>query len=163
MRNVILSLGSNIHHRKQYLDFGLNSIAQSIGKITKISSIYETEPIGFDCDTNFYNMCINVQSNFNPEEILMHIEKIESASGRKFKSKNKNYQSRTLDIDIISIEHITLQNERLTIPHPSFRQRKFVLLPLFEICPEFIDETTQKTIAQILNECPDNSRVNRLN
>jgi len=163
MRNVILSLGSNIQDRKQYLNFGLNSIAQTIGKITKISSIYETDPIGFDCDTNFYNICICVQSNINPEEILNQLEKIEWASGRNSKSKNKNYQPRTLDIDIIHIENIKLHTERLTIPHPSFKQRKFVLLPLLEICPDFIDETTQKTIAQILKECVDNSWVNRLN
>jgi 2-amino-4-hydroxy-6-hydroxymethyldihydropteridine diphosphokinase len=163
MHNVILSLGSNIHDRWQFLDFGLRSISQNIGKISRISSVYETEPIGFICDGNFYNMCVLVQTKLNPEEILNRLERIESASGRKLKTKNKKYHSRTLDIDIISFDDIKLNSDRLIIPHPNFTERKFVLLPLQEICPNFTDKTTLKTINLILKECQDNSSVLRQN
>jgi deoxyguanosine kinase len=162
MPNVILSLGSNIKDRKQFLIFGLHSIEKTIGEITKISSIYETEPIGFQSDTNFYNICIVVQSELIPEDILYQIEKIEKASGREYKSQNHVYQSRTLDIDIIFIDQLTINSKRLTIPHLHFAHRKFVLLPLNEILPDFKAPSNQKTINQILQECNDVSHVKRL-
>ncbi len=162
MHKVILSLGSNIEDRMQHLDFGLASIKKKIGNIIKVSSIYETDPLGFESNCRFYNLCVSIESILNPFEILNNIQNIELEAGRTHKSKNNIYQSRTLDIDIILMDNITLKSENLSIPHPHFSTRKFVLVPMNEICPDFIVANTNKTVAEFLNDCRDFSYIKRL-
>jgi 2-amino-4-hydroxy-6-hydroxymethyldihydropteridine diphosphokinase len=162
MHNVILSLGSNLGNRINYLNFALTAINEKIGKILSISSIYETEPFGFQSDNNFLNICISVETALNPSDILNLTQKIEHDAGRTKKSKNSVYHSRTLDIDIISIDDFCFETETLTLPHPHFSKRKFVLIPMLEICPNFTIHKTKKTISQILRECKDETSVKRV-
>jgi 2-amino-4-hydroxy-6-hydroxymethyldihydropteridine diphosphokinase len=162
MHNVILSLGSNLGNRINNLNFALEAINEKIGKILSISSIYETEPFGFQSNNTFLNLCIFIETALNPSDILNLTQKIEHDAGRKKKSKNSVYHSRTLDIDIISIDDLCFETETLTIPHPHFSKRKFVLIPMLEICPNFKIGKTKKTIAQIIMECRDESSVKRV-
>ncbi len=162
MHNVILSLGSNLGDRLNNLNFAIAAINEKIGKILSISSIYETEPFGFQSNNNFLNLCILVETVLNPSELLNLTQKIEHDAGRRKKSKNSIYHSRTLDIDIISIGDLCFETETLTIPHPHFSKRKFVLIPMLEIFPNFSIGKTKKSITQILMECKDETSVKRV-
>jgi 2-amino-4-hydroxy-6-hydroxymethyldihydropteridine diphosphokinase len=163
MCNVILSLGSNLGNRLNNITFALKYINEKIGKILSISSIYETEPVGFQSNDNFYNLCVLVETALSPLDILMTTQNIEMEAGRMKKSNNNVYQSRVLDIDIILMDEIEVNTDNLTIPHPQLSKRKFVLVPLSEICPKFKIAKTNKTIAQMLHECEDNTSINRVN
>ena len=162
MHNVVLSLGSNIGNRLDYLNFGLAAINEKIGEIISVSSVYETEPIGFHADNNFFNICVLIETTLNPFIILEALQKIEKEAGRTKKSTYDNYDSRTLDIDIIVIDNLHLKTDCLTIPHPQFSKRKFVLIPMHEICPNFIIANSDKTVNHYLQKCEDETEIIRL-
>jgi 2-amino-4-hydroxy-6-hydroxymethyldihydropteridine diphosphokinase len=159
MHEAILSLGSNLDDRSENLKKGIRLIEEQLGKITQVSSLYETAAIGFQSELNFYNICLNVETNRNPEEILDITEAIEVECGRMQKSKNKIFSSRTLDIDIILIGDIIINTSRLTIPHPRYTERKFVLFPLVDIQPFIIDPNLKIIASEILANCKDDSYV----
>ncbi len=151
-----LSLGSNIGDRFQNLQTALNNIQQKTGKITKVSSIYENPPIGFDAEEQFYNICLELKTDFNPNELLKILKEIEVEMGRKT-LLNEAYSSRIIDIDIIFFDHLQVKNEHLSVPHKLFRNRKFVLQPLCEINNTIIDPVTKLTINQLNKNCSDKS------
>lgn len=135
MNNVYLGIGSNIYPRLFYIYCAFNQIEKQIGKIVQKSSIHQTEPWNMPAGTSFfYNLCVQIQTNLSPDEVLQRILEIEKSLGRiKTFQKNRIYQSRTIDIDILLFNDIIITSEHLTIPHPHLHQRKFVLLPLSEI------------------------------
>jgi len=160
-KNTYLSLGSNQGDRLEYLQKAINQIALHIGIILDISSIYKTESVGF-IGTNFMNICIKVQTRFNPEELLQEILKIETSLGRKRK-QSTNYESRTIDIDILFIEDKIINSADLIVPHPEISNRQFVLKPLAEIAPNLLHPISKKNINTIQQNCSDQSKIEKIN
>jgi 2-amino-4-hydroxy-6-hydroxymethyldihydropteridine diphosphokinase len=160
MKTVYLSLGSNQGDRFSLLQTAISEIQKRIGKITVVSPIYETEPIGFESDELFLNACCAVKTNKTPYEILQIINTIESESGR-IRNNQNGYSSRPLDIDIILIEDLILDSEELRIPHPRFRERLFVLKPLSDLAENLLDPESEFTIYHLLKTCPDKSVLNK--
>lgn len=158
MYNYILSLGSNIEPRWDYLIRASEEL-KSIGNIIKKSSIYETEAWGNKNQINFYNAVINFESLLAPRELLQAIKSIEKSIGRK---KSYQWGPREIDIDIIFCKDYTLQESDLKIPHPEFAARRFVLEPIFEVDKNYLFSDSNKSIADLLSTCKDQSNIYKL-
>ena len=153
---VYFSLGSNIGDRQSNLINCIKLIEEKAGNINLVSSIYKNSAQGFDGDY-FYNLCLEITTSKNPQQILSIILKIEKDMGRKIRD-SKNYQSRIIDIDIILFDDLVLAEKNLKIPHPKFHERNFVLLPLIEINNQLINPKTNISVEDYLkNIKPDNS------
>ena len=149
-------MGSNIGDRKSNLISCIKLIEEKAGNINLVSSIYKNSAQGFDGDY-FYNLCLEITTSKNPQQLLSIILKIEKDMGRKIRD-SKNYESRIIDIDIILFDDLVLAEKNLKIPHPKFHERNFVLLPLIEINNQLINPKTNISIEDYLkNIKPDNS------
>jgi len=155
MNKVILSLGSNLGDRLGNLSKAIDLIGQRIGNILKKSSIYETEPWGFNTPNLFLNQVIIIRTSQSPTNILREIKIIEKDIGRK--KRTTEYTSRVVDIDILLFNDLVLEEPDLIIPHPHLHKRNFVLVPLNEISPELIHPIYKIAISQLILNCLDKS------
>jgi len=158
MEKAIILLGSNTGNRKEYLNSAINHLALDTGKIVKISSIYESIPWGFNSKNNFLNQAIIIETEIESSTLIKKILKIEEKIGRK-RENNDTYISRIIDIDIIFYGKHIINTDDLIVPHPLFVQRRFALLPVSEICADFIHPVLNKTVSQLLKECKDENEV----
>ncbi|WP_155283732.1 2-amino-4-hydroxy-6-hydroxymethyldihydropteridine diphosphokinase [Capnocytophaga felis] len=158
---VYISLGSNIGERKSYLQSAVNTINQRIGKVIKISPIYETPAWGFT-SSNFYNACLVAETSLSPEETLQKLLVIEKELGRIRNTNAKGYQPRCIDLDILFFDDKIIKTENLQIPHPQIENRKFVLFPLADIAPEKKHPILKKNIQELLKNSPDVSEITKI-
>ena len=161
MSKAIIALGSNIEPRLDYLKKAVKQISK-LGKVIRVSSIYESAPVGFSSKTDFYNAVLIIETEKAAIELLQQLKKIEHEIGRKEKTID-SYESREIDLDIIGYEHQVIINEKLTVPHPSFRERRFVLEPLCEIYPKWRDPITQHNVSELLDKTIDKSELQKIN
>lgn len=155
-----LLLGGNLGDRAGLIKDAKFKISERIGDISKESSVYESEPWGFTTEQNFLNQVIVVDSGLKAIEVLDLCQKIEKELGRERNSEG--YSSRTMDIDILFIDDLIINTERLIVPHKNLHKRRFTLLPLYELNSNFMHSVLNKTIKQLLLDCDDNSVVNKL-
>lgn len=146
-----ISIGSNIGDRLQNLQNAIDLIHLEISIISSISPIYKTKAVGFNGD-DFYNICISFFSNDDPNNLLQSLLNIEEKLGRTRSDKNV-YESRTIDLDIILIEDQIINNNLLTVPHPSMHLREFVLAPLNDIDPNINHPILNKNSNELLKLC----------
>ncbi len=128
---VFLSLGSNLGDKKKILLNAVNSLKEIIFDLS-CSSIYETGPLYYLEQPNFYNIVISGNTYYSSTKLLEYIKRIEKDAGRNRKNEIKK-GPRTLDIDILLYNNLCIKSDELTIPHPGIEQRLFVLTPLLEI------------------------------
>jgi 2-amino-4-hydroxy-6-hydroxymethyldihydropteridine diphosphokinase len=159
-RLTYLSLGSNQGRKLNNLQEAIFEIAESIGAIHKISSVYKTDSWGFKGD-DFYNICIAVSTYLPPEELLKNILNIEAKLGRKRK-QNKKYTNRKIDIDILLFEDEIVFSKNIIIPHPRMLDGKFVLVPLAEIAGSTLHPIEKKTLNICLNNTIDTSEIHKI-
>ena len=133
-----------------------NSINIDCGRITATSSIYETEAWGYKEQPAFLNQALLIETSLEAEKLMEEILKIEMALGRK---REIPLGPRIIDIDIIYFNDEIINTSNLTIPHPSMADRKFVLMPLTEIAPDYRHPILLKTNEVLLKECGDSSVV----
>ena len=144
---VYLSLGSNIGNRRKNLESAVKELDKTNVKLIKLSSLYETKPIG-PKQRNFYNVAGKFTTNFKSQELLKVIKNIEKNLGRK---KTYHWGPRIIDIDILFYGTQIIKKENLIIPHKEIPNREFVLVPLKEISPKFIHPVYKKTITTLYN------------
>lgn len=149
-KNLFLSLGANLGKRKENIETAYELIELTIGEITHKSKFYENAAVGFDSDSLFLNTCVQVSTKKSPHEVLELLKSIEKQLGRQQKTIRNNYTSRPIDIDIIYYGEEVIAENDLSIPHLRFRERPFVLIPLFEIAPNHVDPISQLTTKQLL-------------
>ncbi|MDN4752938.1 2-amino-4-hydroxy-6-hydroxymethyldihydropteridine diphosphokinase [Porphyromonadaceae bacterium W3.11] len=149
MTTVYLALGANLGDRRQQLEKARQLINERVGQIERCSEEYETEPVGFVSEHPFINQAIKVVTDLEPFELLRVTQEIELDLGRDRKSENGQHFDRTCDIDIILYGDLILDNEKLQIPHPHFRERRFVLRPMLDIAANVIDPVTHKSIMEL--------------
>lgn len=157
LRTTYLSLGSNQGNKLENLQNTVDLIAQNIGSISKISSVYKTAAWGFESD-DFYNICIEVATNLNPENLLKSIHEIELLLGRK-RTSEKEYKARTIDIDVLLFDNEIIFSKELIVPHKDMLNRKFVMAPLAEIAPNLLHPIEKQRIQVCLNNCTDKSKI----
>jgi 2-amino-4-hydroxy-6-hydroxymethyldihydropteridine diphosphokinase len=160
---VFLGLGTNLGNREENLKKAIVMIGENIGEIVSCSSVYETEPWGFQSENEFLNAVIKVRTELKPPGLLGRILMIEAQLGRLREGEEMGYKSRIIDIDILLYGHEIINKKSLQIPHPRIPERKFVLVPLCEISPEMVHPVLKKTLAELLEECKDEGIVIRKN
>jgi 2-amino-4-hydroxy-6-hydroxymethyldihydropteridine diphosphokinase len=158
MNFAYLLLGSNLDDRSASLQRAKEEISSGIGKITRQSSVYESEPWGFHSEQRFLNQVIRIETTFRPSRILEEILTIETKLGR-YRTDDQFYTSRSIDIDILFYNDEIISEDKLTIPHPKIPERMFTLLPLSEIDKSIIHPGSRKSVADLLRECPDKLSV----
>ncbi len=172
---IFLGLGSNLGDREKTLRLAIEFLEEAKICVLKQSSLYETEPVlrGDAQDTGdhlpkpsqpwFLNMVAQVETDFSPEELLKVAMSIEVALGRVREKDmhEKRFDPRTIDIDILFYGSRVIALPGLQIPHPRAHERRFVLVPITEIAPEFVHPLLQKSMAELLKMCKDKSRINK--
>jgi|SRR5690554_4695333 len=160
MHHVFLGIGGNIGKKQQNFGKVKLFIESEIGKIKSSSSVYETPPLGFFADDNFWNQVFLVDTRLEPDDVLYKIQEIEARFGRKRDAEF--YVSREMDIDVLYYDELSITTDRLIIPHPRIAQRLFVLVPLAEIAPGYQHPVLKLTNRQLLEQCQDDSNIKRL-
>jgi len=160
MIKLYLLLGGNLGNKQQVFSEARERLARQLGPITTQSAIYETEPWGFESDDMFWNQVLEISTGLSPEDVLANSQQIEQELGRIRKANQ--YNSRIIDIDILFYDNLITQTEKLVVPHPRIQERKFALVPLCEIAPELIHPLFLKSIKQILAECTDPLKVEKV-
>jgi len=131
---VYLSLGSNVGNRENYLINAIDNISKIDNvSLDNISSIYETDPVGYTAQDRFLNMAASINTSLDAEALLAELQRIERLMKRK---REIRWGPRTIDIDMLLYDDLTFETPKLTIPHPRMFERAFVLVPLKEICSE---------------------------
>ncbi|MDL2281185.1 2-amino-4-hydroxy-6-hydroxymethyldihydropteridine diphosphokinase [Selenomonadales bacterium OttesenSCG-928-I06] len=159
---IILGLGSNIEEkdktRYQNIVEALNLLAENENiSIEKVSSFYETEPIGFLDQPDFLNIVIQISTNLAPLDLLNVCADIEKKMKR---AKTIKFGPRNIDIDVILYNDVSLITDKLIIPHPRFQERKFVLVPMLEILGDI--NIQGKTIKQLILDSNDNTKIKKV-
>ena len=137
LSSIYLSLGSNIGNRENNLKLALKELSEIL-RIKKISSIYETEPLLYQKQENFLNLVVEVSYFDEAESLLKNIKDIEKKMGRKATFR---FGPRIIDIDIIFFNGKEINDENLTIPHKEWKNRLFVIAPLYEVLDRKIEES----------------------
>ncbi len=151
MKTAYLGLGSNIGDREQNLKDALAKLAAPDLRVSRVSSVYETEPVGFTAQRWFFNIVVEIKTELFPMQLLARIGKIEQALGRARTVKNG---PRTLDIDILLYGRAVVRTAKLEIPHPRIAERRFVLIPLAELAPELRHPITHQSTRAMLDAAP---------
>ena len=131
LNRTLISLGSNLGNKAANLQQAIQTIQELIGDIEFTSSFYESAPWGYDSENPFLNACITCSTHLSPIELLDQLKQIENNMGR-IKTVN-GYEDRCIDLDIIFYNDQHIESVELTIPHPHFQKREFVMIPLQEI------------------------------
>ena len=158
MSTAHLLIGGNLGDRKENLLTAISLISEQCGSLTKSSSVYETEAWGITDQPSFLNQALEISTSLNARQLMRKILKIEKEMGRVRKEK---LGPRIIDIDILLFENEIHDLRFLKIPHPELQNRRFVLVPLAEIDPTLQHPVLKKTIAELLEECPDNLEVRK--
>jgi len=133
-------------------------IRNEIGAIIKLSSIYETESWGFNTEQLFLNQVILIETDCNAIDTLSLLLNTEKQLGRKRSSNN--YESRSIDLDILFFNDTINNSKELQVPHPRLHQRMFTLVPLNEIASQKIHPVFNEKISTLKEKCSDKSKVN---
>jgi 2-amino-4-hydroxy-6-hydroxymethyldihydropteridine diphosphokinase len=158
MKNeAYVALGSNIGNREEYLLKAIQEVQlHPFINLVDISSIYETEPIGYTDQTEFLNMVIKISTNLSAFDLLKVLQDIELHLDRK---REVRWGPRTLDLDILLYNHENIVTEQLVVPHPRMHERAFVLIPLWEIDKNISIPTIEEPISTIMDRLSDKEGV----
>jgi len=164
MSVAYLLLGSNQGDKIAILQKAGERLQQlSIAPIV-VSSLYESEPWGFEAEEWFLNQAVKIETDLKPHDLLRSILEIERSLGRVRQNGDgriAGYSSRTIDIDILLYENLVSETVDLQLPHPRMHLRRFVLMPLSEVAPGLIHPVLNVSIKKLLEECKDKSKIKK--
>ncbi|TXD54149.1 MULTISPECIES: 2-amino-4-hydroxy-6-hydroxymethyldihydropteridine diphosphokinase [unclassified Polaribacter] len=156
-----LSLGTNQGDKLDNLQNAIDLIADKVGSIQKISSVYKTASWGFE-SADFFNICLKTTTQHLPEKLMQILLEIEKELGRKRKETSA-YIDRNIDIDMLLFDQEIIFSETLIVPHSKMLERKFVLVPLAEIAPNITHPIEKRELAVCLLNCTDSSEISLVN
>lgn len=155
--SLLLSVGGNLDNSREKFSCLWQLVEEKVGKVESLSHYYRTAPWGFVSENAFVNAAAKVRTALSPMQALDATQEIERLLGRRVKSTDGQYHDRVIDIDLIGCGETVIRNGRLILPHPLMEQRKFVLKPLCDICPEWVHPLLHKDVRTLLAECTDAS------
>ena len=154
---VYIGFGSNIGDRLAHIQDAIRALSKTEGiTLQKISSIYKTDPVGYEAQAQFLNGVAAIQTNLPPLSLLYTLKNIETEVGRRHRIR---WGPREIDLDILIYGDMCLQTEKLVIPHPEMHRRGFVLGPLAEIAPDLVHPVFQETVQTLLERLEDDKSV----
>ena len=151
-----MSVGSNLGERERtVLSVARLLETERIGHRIRSSSLYETRPVGVNAMDDFINAVIELQPLLYPEDLLKRLQDLEKRLGRR----GGHNAPRRIDIDIVAFGRERVESERLTVPHPRYRERAFVLVPLREVAPGFRCPVTNVPVGELIDALPSGQQV----
>jgi 2-amino-4-hydroxy-6-hydroxymethyldihydropteridine diphosphokinase len=157
---LFLLLGANLGNRFLTLEQARIQLMESVGTLVSESKLYETAPWGVTDQPPYLNQVLELETTFAPDNVLTQTQSIEQILGRV---RLDRWGARLIDIDLLYYNGLICQTERLTLPHPLLHERRFVLVPLCEIAPDFVHPVFGKTNTEMLRDCRDLGLVKPLN
>lgn len=161
MNKVVLLLGGNLGNSQLLFQQAVDLLATRLGELVSQSALYQSPPWGFEHENDFLNQVVVLETACSAEEILQTCLQIETDLGRERKEQ-KGYSARIIDIDVLFVNDEVLKSENIILPHPRLHLRKFTLLPLVEVMPNFIHPILHKSMQELLAACDDNSGVRKI-
>lgn len=160
LSTIYIGLGSNLGNKKENIRQALNLLNEVEGiTIVKVSSFYETEPVGYEDQDWFINAVAQTETSFSPQEILKIFKDIEQKIGRE---ESTRWGPRKIDLDILFYDQLVYKSNDLIIPHPRLHERAFVLVPLAEINKELIHPVYNKSVSTLLSELNTTKKVTKI-
>jgi 2-amino-4-hydroxy-6-hydroxymethyldihydropteridine diphosphokinase len=153
MPTAYIALGSNLGNRTEALSSAISNLS-GLGRVVALSSLYETEPVGYHDQPAFLNAVVALETQLEPTPLLRGLLAIERQLGRD-RSQGPLKGPRTLDLDLLLMGDWIVADEELSMPHPALVQRRFVLAPLAEIAPGLRHPQSNQTMADLLALLPD--------
>jgi len=150
---VFISLGSNVGNRAAYLESAREELRRKL-LLEAISPIYETKPWGFTDQPDFLNQVVRCATDLEPQALLVTLKSLEAQLGR---IPTFHYGPRQIDLDILMFDDLVLNSPDLTLPHPHFHERAFVLVPLAELAPELVHPVLKSSIYDLLTHLDTSS------
>jgi 2-amino-4-hydroxy-6-hydroxymethyldihydropteridine diphosphokinase len=152
-----IGFGSNIGDRLTHIQNAIRALSKTEGiTLQKISSVYKTDPVGYEAQAQFLNGVAALQTHLCPLSLLHTLKDIETTISRKHRVR---WGPREIDLDILIYGDLCLQTEKLVIPHPEMHLRRFVLVPLAEIAPDLVHPAFQETVQTLLERLEDDKSV----
>jgi len=151
VKTVYLSLGSNVGDREANLRGALDRLPAIGVRVTRVSPLYETEPVDYAAQRWFLNLVVEAETELFPKQLLARLAGIERDFGRV---RTVAKGPRTLDIDILLYAQAVVRSPELEIPHPRMAERRFVLVPLADLAPDLRHPQTRKTVREMLEAAP---------
>ena len=157
MHLAYIGFGSNIGDRLVHIQNAIHGLSKTEGiTLQKVSSVYKTDPVGYEAQAYFLNGVAAIQTELPPLSLLHTLKDIETAVGRQHRIR---WGPREIDLDILIYGDMCLQTEKLVIPHPEMHLRRFVLVPLVEIAPNLMHPVFQETVQTRLDSLEDDKSV----
>jgi 2-amino-4-hydroxy-6-hydroxymethyldihydropteridine diphosphokinase len=150
MTDIYLALGSNVGNTRRYLEHAIKLLRASVGNL-EIAPLYISKAVGYTDQSDFLNAVVYGQTKLSPQELLKFIKDIEKKVGRVARFR---WGPREIDIDIIFYGDQVLDSPDLTVPHPLFAERDFVLRPMLDLDPSLVDPRTKLPVFELLNCLP---------
>jgi 2-amino-4-hydroxy-6-hydroxymethyldihydropteridine diphosphokinase len=162
-KTVYLSLGSNVGDRAKNLQIAIEKLRE-LGKVTAVSSFYETEPVDTGPQPWFLNCAVKFDTEKMPKQLIAAILNLEQSMGRQRRQEKepRTKEPRTIDIDILLFGSSIIEMPALTIPHPRMHERRFVLEPLAEIAPDARHPAFKRSVRELREALPSGQQVKKL-
>lgn len=159
MTRCYLLFGSNQGDKLQLLEQACTYINKRCGMLVERSSLYNSEPWGFEAEEWFLNVLLVVETELDPDTLMDRLMDIERELGRVRHPEIEGYTSRTVDLDILYYGDQIVRTAKVTAPHPRLPERRFALMPLCELVPDFLHPESGLSQQQLLEKCHDTSKV----